>query len=1753
MKHHYFRKTLGQLCFLFVLFVGVRGYSQCPGTATSYMNPQSALNNTSTGNEIWINPQNALSDNNSYTTISNAALLIGGTVRISNYLVLQNFNINVPINAQICGIQVEVRKASSDNSGSNWTRDLDFRIIKNNQIIGINHANTGVNWPTSETVATYGSNSDLWGTTLTGFDVSNQAFGVALSVESRAAGLLLPTVISYIDNVRIRVYYFVPTTDIDNDGVADNVDIDADGDGMPNMQEVVACATPTAFNLTATNNPTLYFPTSSGITMNTITRNSAGAGVSGFEISETYPAVPGMEIKTTQDVITAVDHSIQVMRFSQPVQNLSFKLADIDFGAGQFQDQIVVNAYGFGQLIQLTPSNFTIGSGNFNTYIGSNTFNGLVAMNDNEMNGIIQINVPGLVDSVRFIYRNVDGVNLGNQAYGIGDIRICNPNDAALDFDGDGRPDYLDKDSDDDGILDNIEYQGSLSYIAPTNSDADGDGWDNAYDTSTGGTAFGTTDTDTDGTPDFHDLDSDNDGTSDLIEGNDANFNCVADFNPVNIDTDNDGLDNAYDPNNGGTNAPVQDADNNGIPDFRQNTTPTTADAGPDQTGCASSYTLAANVPASGQGYWTVISGAGTFSNIHNPTATVSGLTIGNNVFAWTIYTDGCHSSTDQVTINTSSAPPAPAISSNTPLCEGGTLNLSTPAVSGATYSWIGPNGFNSTLQNPTIPAATASNSGLYSLQIAVGSCLSATGSSTITIDQAATANAGPNVNSCNGAPVNLSGSVSGSASSAMWSSTGTGSFNNPASLTATYTPSPADIMAGTVTLTLTTNDPSGVCTAGTDQMNIVISGTPNATFTYPQTSYCQSATDPTPVFGSGASGGTFSSTAGLTLNASTGEIDLSASTPGTYTVTNTIAAAGSCPMATANFNVTVVATPTTPVVNSNSPVCEGAPINLTTATVSTATYAWTGPNSFSSSLQNPSISSAVILNTGTYFLTVTVSGCSSAVGMGTVTVNSVPTSPMATSNSPLCQGADLQLNGQNVSGATYSWTGPNGFSSTDQNPFVAMVGPSFSGIYFVTANANGCSSVAGTVNVVVNPTPAAPTVGSNSPVCVGGQLNLTSNTVSGASYAWSGPSFSSMLQNPTIASAALSNAGQYDLFITVNGCMSPVSSVTVAVVSGCSPDTDGDGLLDDDEVNIYGTDPNNPDTDGDGYNDGGEVNIGSDPLNPCDPNASSPSCDGDGDGVPNDDEATNGTDPNSADTDGDGVTDGEEIYGTDDTGTPYVPTGTSDPLDPCDPLPTSTACDGDGDGVSNDDEVNNGTDPDNPDTDGDGVSDGEEVFGTDDPGTPYVPSGTSDPLDPCDPLPNSPACDSDGDGLNNGDEATAGTDPNNPDTDGDGVTDGEEVLGVNDPSTPYVPNGTSDPLDPCDPLMTSPACDGDGDGVPNGDEATNGTDPDNPDTDGDGVTDGEEIYGTDDPGTPYVTTGSSDPLDACDPLPNSPACDSDGDGLSNGDEVTAGTDPDNPDTDGDGVTDGEEVLGVNDPSTPYVPNGTSDPLDPCDPLTTGLSCDADGDGLTNNDEFSSGTDPNNPDTDGDGVTDGEEVLGVDDPSTPYVATESSNPLDPCDPLITSSTCDEDGDGLSYTGEFLNGTDPDNPDTDGDGFTDGWEIDNGTDPLDPCDPNPSALACDDGVVVPSGFSPNNDGVNDVLVVSNLEDYPNNSIVIFNQWGGKVYEAGPYQNNWDGKQHAGMKTGDMLTEATYFYILDLGNGEEVMKGYIYLTR
>jgi gliding motility-associated-like protein len=159
------------------------------------------------------------------------------------------------------------------------------------------------------------------------------------------------------------------------------------------------------------------------------------------------------------------------------------------------------------------------------------------------------------------------------------------------------------------------------------------------------------------------------------------------------------------------------------------------------------------------------------------------------------------------VTVNP--IPATPAAASNSPVCINTTINLQTPAVAGATYSWTGPNGFASPLQNPTVPATTDA-AGTYSVTITVGGCESPAGSVNVVVDPLPTVDVGPDktITICPSmTSVQLAGSVGGGAKGGIWTTSGTGTFtgggNSTTVLAGQYFPSAQDVANGSVTLTL--------------------------------------------------------------------------------------------------------------------------------------------------------------------------------------------------------------------------------------------------------------------------------------------------------------------------------------------------------------------------------------------------------------------------------------------------------------------------------------------------------------------------------------------------------------------------------------------------------------------------------------------------------------------------------------------------------------------------------------------------------------------------------------------------------------------------------------------------------------------------------------------------------------------------------------------------------------------------------------
>ena len=304
---------------------------------------------------------------------------------------------------------------------------------------------------------------------------------------------------------------------------------------------------------------------------------------------------------------------------------------------------------------------------------------------------------------------------------------------------------------------------------------------------------------------------------------------------------------------------------------------------------------------------------------------------------------------------------------------------------------------------------------------------------------------------------------------------------------------------------------------------------------------------------------------------------------------------------------------------------------------------------------------------------------------------------------------------------------------------------------------------------------------------------------------------------------------------------------------------------------------------------------------------------------------------------------------------------------------------------------------------------------------------------------------------------------------------------------------------------------------------------------------------------------------------------DCDNDGETNGIETTNGTNPNDPcsyttapiassaayaswsvlDCDGDGTPNGSDTA----PNNPciYAPGAIANTSNPI-----WAAADCDNDGESNGVETTNGTNPNDPcsyttapiassaayaswsvlDCDGDGVTNSQEIIDGTDPLNPC----QSIPINITLPLSTTFlNGDCDGDGLSNEEEIgLNIQFPN--DSNNNGISDYLEVNNSS---------PS----DDDLEIFNAITPNGNGENDVFVIRNIENYPNNSVKIYNRWGVIVYDVDSYGQ--DNKFFSGISDGrttinrnEELPIGTYFYVIRYVNLEGVEKqrsGYLFINK
>ena len=201
----------------------------------------------------------------------------------------------------------------------------------------------------------------------------------------------------------------------------------------------------------------------------------------------------------------------------------------------------------------------------------------------------------------------------------------------------------------------------------------------------------------------------------------------------------------------------------------------------------------------------------------------------------------------------------------------------------------------------------------------------------------------------------------------------------------------------------------------------------------------------------------------------------------------------------------------------------------------------------------------------GTYQFLYHVDGLCATSDEATVTINfnAIPPVPAITATASICSSETIQLSATTILNATYHWSGPNGFISSEREPVIENASVLESGIYSVTASFGSCQSDATTVSVNVNAAPEFNIIagcnGNDFTVSVA-PINNSFNT-NEVTYSWTGPNNYSNNSNPIVITA--SEKGSYFATVTTqNGCSKTaeviVENTICAFPNGISPNNDG-------------------------------------------------------------------------------------------------------------------------------------------------------------------------------------------------------------------------------------------------------------------------------------------------------------------------------------------------------------------------------------------------------------------------------------------------------------------------------------------------------------------------------------------------------------------------------------------------------------------
>jgi gliding motility-associated-like protein len=528
--------------------------------------------------------------------------------------------------------------------------------------------------------------------------------------------------------------------------------------------------------------------------------------------------------------------------------------------------------------------------------------------------------------------------------------------------------------------------------------------------------------------------------------------------------------------------------------------------------------------------------------------------------------------------INVNPLPVATATPAFSTICSGNSVNIPlTSSLTGTTFSWVssqnnvsGANVGNGNLINQSLTLTGSTGSVVYTITPTSNSCIGLDITITITVVNSPTATisyaGSPYCSGSTSANVTFTGVTGGifSATNGLIINPNTGAvdLSSPAgSYIVTYT-----IAAG------------GGCNAFvvTAPITINLSSVPVTGFSY-TTPICKNAINPVviPVAGFTA-GGTYTSTNGLSINSSTGAIDLALSTPGNYTVTYTVPATICGPIGTSTAAIVITALPTATATPSTVTICslDTANIALTSNAIGT-TYAWssaatnaTGATSASgTTIVDALTATAATPGTVVYSITPSGSGCTGLPITATITVNPLPTATISGA-ATICNGSATSISFSGTPNATVTFTengGPNqtttlnNLGSGTVSTGNLTTNTTYQLVSVSSAGTTACiQTQSASVLITVIPVPLVNSIVSSSTICSGQPTGISlSSNVATATFNWtitqSGVIGASAGNSNTISQnliATTSTPGFVTYSITANegACQGPVTPITITV-----------------------------------------------------------------------------------------------------------------------------------------------------------------------------------------------------------------------------------------------------------------------------------------------------------------------------------------------------------------------------------------------------------------------------------------------------------------------------------------------------------------------------------------------------------------------------------------------------------------------------